>query len=170
MGFRRNHVLERYTPAEAEMVTGVNVALQRDWRRRELLPAVDGHARYTGAELAEMVLMKDFADRKLGPKALRNLLGVASGPLSDWVEAQPGRSDVLDIEGAVLADQLPARYLVFAGDRAISTASLDDTLQSIPPGPDRRIVIVCNLRSVAEDVVAKVPRPVWRRKDEGRAS
>lgn len=160
MGFRHNHVLERYTPAEAETVTGVNVALQRDWRRRGLLPPTEGsHARYTASQLAEMVLMQDFAERKLGPKALKSMLGEAVDHLKIWVEAMPGNDRFVDIERAVPIDQLPARYVVFTGDKAISTASLDNTF-----GMDRRLAIVCNLRSVAEYVVAKVPRPVWKRK------
>lgn len=164
MGYRCNHVLERYTPAEAEMVTGVKVALQRDWRRRGLLPETGGgHARYTAAALAEMVLMQDFARDGLGPKVLKDMLGTARDPLGLWVESIAWVEGVTDVENAIAQLQLPARYVVLAGGNAISTANLNDTLEALSDGADRRFAFVCNLRSVAEYVVAKLPRPVWCR-------
>ena len=164
MGYRRNHVLERYTPAEAEVVTGVNVVLQRDWRRRGLLPETGGgHARYTASELAEMVLMQDFAREGLGPKTLKDMLGTARDPLGLWVESVAWVEGVTDVENAIPQSQLPARYVVLAGGHAISTADLNETFEALPDGADRRFAFVCNLRSVAEYVVTKVPRPVWRR-------
>ena len=164
MGHRRDHVLERYTPAEAEMVTGVNVALQRDWRRRGLLRETGGaHARYTAAELAEMVLMQDFAVEGLGPKTLKDMLGMAAEPLSRWVESLAWVNGVVDVEAAIPQDQLPPRYVVLAGGMAISTANLNEAFAALPQDAGGRFAFVCNLRRVAEHVVGKVPRPVWRR-------
>lgn len=161
MSFRRNHVLERYTPAEAELVTGVNAALQRDWRRRGLLPETgSGHARYTAAELAEMVLMQDFAVEGLGPKALRDMLGLAAKPLAKWVESLAWTNDVIDVEAGIPEHQLPARYVVLTDGKVISTGDLNEAFSHQVSG---RFGFVCNLRAVAEHVVAKVPRPVWRR-------
>jgi hypothetical protein len=160
---RRNHVLERYTPAEAEMVTGVNVALQRDWRRRGLLPETGGgHARYTAAELAEMILMQDFATGGLGPKALKDMLGTAARPLATWVESLAWVNGAIAIERAVPSDQLPAQYVVMAGGAAISAADLNQAFDALPTDAGG-FGFVCNLRRVAERVLAKVPRPVWRR-------
>ncbi len=165
MGYRRNHVLERYTPAEAEMVTGVNVALQRDWRRRGLLPETKGaHARYTASELAEMILMQDFSEAGLGPKVLKNMLGTAAEPLAVWVESIAWVNGQVDVEDAIPQTQLPARYVVLAGGDAIQASALDEAFASMPAaGAGGRFGFVCNLRRVAQDVVAKVPRPVWRR-------
>lgn len=171
MGFRRNYVLERYTPAEAEMVTGVNVALQRDWRRRGLLAETGGgHARYTAAELAEMILMQDFAVEGLGPKVLKDMLGTAAEPLSRWVESLAQVKGVIAIDEAIPLNQMPAQYIVLAGGTAISTADLNKSFESLSPKTGGRFGFVCNLRRVAEHVVAKVPRPVWRRSQPQAAS
>jgi len=161
---RRNHVLERYTPAEAELVTGVNVALQRDWRRRGLLPETGGgHARYTASELAEMLLMQDFAREGLGPKLMKDLLGSASSPLASWVEALGWTRGVIEIDGAIPRPEMPERYVVSIGGRTLSVGDLNEAFDNVDAGADRRYAFVCDLRRVAEDVVGKIPRPVWRR-------
>lgn len=168
---RKNYVLERYTPAEAEMVTGVNVALQRDWRRRGLLPEIGGgHARYSAAELAEMMLMQEFAKQGLGPKLLKDMLGAAARPLSTWVESLAWVKGAFSIDNAIPTDQLPARYVVCVAGDIISTADLNKTFEALPDDADRHFAFVCNLRRVAERVVSKVPRPVWRPAQEAVAT
>lgn len=160
---RKNYVLESYTPAEAEMVTGVNVALQRDWRRRGLLPETGGgHARYRAAELAQMMIMQEGANQGLGPKLLKDMLGTAATPLANWVESLAWAKDAISIDGAIPVDQFPARYVVCVAGHAISTADLNQTFEALPADADRHFAFVCNLRRVAEHVVGKVPRPVWR--------
>lgn len=59
--------LAQFTPSEAERITGVNTALQRDWRRRGFLPINDGHARFDVFELARMMTLQVLADRGIGP-------------------------------------------------------------------------------------------------------
>lgn len=59
--------LAQFTPAEAERITGVNTALQRDWRRRDIMPSSDGHARFDVFQLASMAVLKTLADRGIGP-------------------------------------------------------------------------------------------------------
>ncbi|MBX9791257.1 MAG: helix-turn-helix domain-containing protein [Sphingomonas sp.] len=167
----RNYVLERYTPAEAEMVTGVNVALQRDWRRRGLLPETGGgHARYNAAELAEMMIMQRGATQGLGPKLLKDMLQTAAMPLASWVESLVRVKDLFSVDCVIPVDQFPASYVVCVAGRAISTADLNETFEALPHDADRHFAFVCNLRRVAEQVVAKVPRPVWRQVNEPGAA
>lgn len=59
--------LAQFTPAEAERITGVNTALQRDWRRRGYLPSNEGQARFDVFQLARMTVLKLLADRGIGP-------------------------------------------------------------------------------------------------------
>lgn len=169
---RLNYVLERYTPAEAEHVTGVNVALQRDWRRRGLLPETGGgHARYSAADLAEMMIMQEGATQGLGPKLLKDLLGTAAIPLACWVESLAWVEDAgISLDNATPVDQFPDCYVVSVAGHAISTADLNRTFETLPADVDRHFAFVCNLRRVAEHVVAKVPRPVWRRTREVEAA
>jgi hypothetical protein len=51
-----------FTPAEAERITGVSVTLQRDWRRREIMPKREGHARFDLRDLADMFALKCLFD------------------------------------------------------------------------------------------------------------
>lgn len=65
---RAEYTMTTFTPAEAERVTGVSTALQRDWRRHGYLPAGEGHARFNGFDLAEMWALKLLSDRGIGPQ------------------------------------------------------------------------------------------------------
>jgi len=164
---RLNYVSERYTPAEAEIVTGVNVALQRDWRRRGLLPETGkGHARYSAAELAQMMIMQEGATQGLGPKLLKDMHGTAAMPLATWVQSLAWVKDAVLIKVAIPVYQLPASYVVCVAGHAVFTADLNQTFEALPADTDRHFAFVCNLRRVAENVVANVPRPVWRRAQE----
>lgn len=71
--------LALFSPAEAEKVTGVGTALQRDWRRRGYLPAGDGHARFDIFDLSRMYVMKLLSDRGIGP--------ALSHTAADWCAA-----------------------------------------------------------------------------------
>lgn len=67
MPFAYDYTLTRFTPAEAERITGVNVTLQRDWRRRGFLPSNEGHARFDVFSLAKMRFLSAMAERGIGP-------------------------------------------------------------------------------------------------------
>ena len=54
--------LNTFTPGDAEAISGINVDLQRLWRRRDLLPKTEGHARFNVVELAQMKVLKALAD------------------------------------------------------------------------------------------------------------
>lgn len=63
-------MMPEYTPAQAALITGVSVDLQRDWRRRGYLNSrPDGkHNRYTFRDLCLMFAFKAFSDAGLGPR------------------------------------------------------------------------------------------------------
>lgn len=89
--------LAHFTPAEAERITGVSTALQRDWRRRNLLPSMSGHARFDVFELARMAVLKHLADRGIGPSLAGDeadwcAAAVAHAALG-WHEAWDGEAD-----------------------------------------------------------------------------
>lgn len=148
---------EQYTPSEAEHVTGVSPALQRDWRRRSLLPDSEKYqARYSASALAEMLLMKDFADHGFGPKLLRDLLGMSALPLGDWVSIlSAGHTVEID------ASQLPSRYVLFSDDEAFRTNDLNNAFDVLA-SRNHRLGLVCDLKQIAAQVVSKLPRPSVR--------
>lgn len=159
--------LEQFTPAEAAQVTGVSPALQRDWRRRGLVVAKESaHARYSATELAELVLMREFSDEKLGPKLLRDIMMTSTLPLSDWVRALA--NEKMAAQGGVpaplrgSAGDLPARYVVFSGTHVFRANDLNKAFSALADEYDRRFGFVCDLRKVAEQVIERLPRPVWR--------
>ena len=56
--------LRSFTPSEAAKISGVNVALQRDWRRRGILPALESRsASFSAFEVAEMMALNALANR-----------------------------------------------------------------------------------------------------------
>ncbi|KAA3514809.1 hypothetical protein G6L63_01150 [Agrobacterium vitis] len=67
------YILTTFTPAEAEKITTLSTVAQRDWRRREFLPTVDGHARFDAFALAEIWVMKMLSDRGVGPQASKEV-------------------------------------------------------------------------------------------------
>lgn len=62
-----------FRPAEAEAITGLTRVMQRDWRERNFLPKNEGHARFDAFGLAEMLLMKLFSDRGIGPQQSKDV-------------------------------------------------------------------------------------------------
>lgn len=62
-----NLTLTTFTPAEAEAITGVSTASQRDWRRHGYLAKRDGHARFDAFDLARMLVIRLLSDRGIGP-------------------------------------------------------------------------------------------------------
>lgn len=56
-----------FTPREAEAITSLSVGMQRDWRQRGFLPKFEKHARFDAFMIAEMWVLKMFADRGIGP-------------------------------------------------------------------------------------------------------
>ncbi|WP_238121745.1 MULTISPECIES: hypothetical protein [unclassified Xanthobacter] len=59
--------LNLFRPAEAEAVTGLSTAMQRDYRHRGFLPSFTGHARFNVFDLAEMYALKQLSDHGFGP-------------------------------------------------------------------------------------------------------
>ncbi|WP_426031043.1 hypothetical protein [Caulobacter sp. DWP3-1-3b2] len=59
-----------FTASEAERITGVSAARQRDWRRQGFLPALEsGKAGFEAGMLAGMIAAKSLADAGVPPSA-----------------------------------------------------------------------------------------------------
>lgn len=60
--------LKTFTPSEAARISGVNVGLQRDWRRRGILPALETpQAMFSPFEVARMMALGALASQGLSP-------------------------------------------------------------------------------------------------------
>ncbi|MGF7173362.1 MerR family transcriptional regulator [Azospirillum doebereinerae] len=87
-------ILSTFTPGEAERITNVSTAQQRDWRRRAILPSNEGHARFDAFAVAEMWTLKLLSDRGIGPQQAKEVaswcaIGIVWHALQ-WQEAYEG--------------------------------------------------------------------------------
>jgi hypothetical protein len=130
-----DYKLTKFTPGEAEQITGLTTMMQRDWRRRRLLPSRDGHARFDVFEISKMMFLKAMADRGIGPQRASQLAELAVGgiafgallPEAAYDEGDPVPSDEEQRTRAasvirqttphkVLKRVMPARYLIIWAD------------------------------------------------------
>ena len=100
------HNIEReFTPSEAEAVTGVTVTLQRDWRRRGLLPE-SGPGKWTKFTLSDVIrmsVMKLVSDAGISIKSNDDLAQMAVLPTLAFLEQIPG---AVELEGDEVSDTL----------------------------------------------------------------
>lgn len=59
--------LTTFTPSEAEKITGVSAARQRDYRRHGFMPIGDGHTRYDAYALARLWAFSLLGAQGIGP-------------------------------------------------------------------------------------------------------
>ncbi|WP_313443826.1 hypothetical protein [Brevundimonas sp.] len=103
--------LRTFTPAEAAKISGVNVALQRDWRRRDILPKVEGHARFSPFDIGEMMALNSLGAQGVQLLQYRSILkmlgaGVMMAALQ-LREAYSGAFDgIVNIETPEIIDHL----------------------------------------------------------------
>nr|WP_314187755.1 hypothetical protein [uncultured Brevundimonas sp.] len=65
-----------FTPAQAARISGVNATLQRDWRRRKILPALtQATASYTPFEVAQLMALNALAEQGLSPLSYKSVAG-----------------------------------------------------------------------------------------------
>lgn len=81
-----------FTAGEAERITGVSTATQRDWRRRKYLPAGnDGWTQYDLHGLAHLLVMRVLQDRGIGPSVSSEIAEIAALRIEyfalSWVDA-----------------------------------------------------------------------------------
>lgn len=60
--------LEKFSPAEAEQITGLSPAVQRVWRQRGIIPSSGGKvASFDVFDLARMLFLRLMSERGIGP-------------------------------------------------------------------------------------------------------
>ncbi len=84
-------ITREFTPKEAAAVTGVSPTLQRDWRRRGLLPEKKevGWTSFTLEDVIQMSVMKAFADSGISVKAAREFSDLAVLPTLAFIDDMP---------------------------------------------------------------------------------
>jgi hypothetical protein len=83
-----------FTASEVEKITGVTAAMQRDWRRRELIDTSPGRGwkRLGTEELIQVLVMRVLSERNIPPGFARKLGRMAILPVLERLlaEAYPG--------------------------------------------------------------------------------
>jgi DNA-binding transcriptional MerR regulator len=86
-----------FSPGEAAKITGVSTALQRDWRRREIIPEREsaGWTKFTLEDVIEMTVLKVFSDAGHSVQTVSDCASMA---------VLPTLAALGDTEGAVEVD------------------------------------------------------------------
>lgn len=77
-------VKREFSPSEVARVSGVSTALQRDWRRRGVIPGrSDGWNRYSLDDVIRMTVMRAFTQSGISLETAEMVSGSAVLPVSD---------------------------------------------------------------------------------------
>ena len=83
--------LATFPPAEAGRISSLSTTNQRDWRRRDFLPATPGHARFDPFAVAEMWTLKMLSDRGIGPQIGKDVANYCANAIVfqalQWIDA-----------------------------------------------------------------------------------
>ncbi len=186
---RVQHV-EAFTPAEAEALSGIGTALQRDHRRRfpNWLPQKSGHARFDLFQCLQMRFVADASELGIGPAhayqtgewvahhALAFALnepGCVAGDLSYECTLPDANEDEIREYTArrVFAEAfgrpkiMPNEFAFVWGDGTDWFGpSFSDCLEALPREDPRRgkPTVAVHLPSFARQIVVKLPRPAVR--------
>ncbi len=102
MKYNINTISHEFSPKEAARVSDVSTALQRDWRRRGILPKRQGGTWSTFSldDVIEMTAMRAFSKSGLSLEASENIAGLAVLPviatLSRWDDTAVFEGDKLN--------------------------------------------------------------------------
>ncbi|WAC24645.1 MerR family transcriptional regulator [Blastomonas sp. SL216] len=137
--------LTTFTPAEAEAITGVSTASQRDWRRRGFLASGDGHARFDAFDLARMLVIRLLSDRGIGPTQTAQAPSLAFGDIASicavgalsnafsWVDAWEGDLDEIPTSMTIPEDAEAESFVleIISSNRSENIATVFHK-QSVP--------------------------------------
>ncbi len=130
-------VSREFSPAEAAEITGASVALQRDWRRRGILPEnTSGKwTRFTLNDVIEMSVMKSFSDAGFSVQYVAEFASIAILPTIAVLDDLPGAAV---FEGDEIDDDMKARVL----GRSVGVRSTDGEVRFGSQIGDRYLVMI----------------------------
>ncbi|WP_036286405.1 MerR family transcriptional regulator [Methylosinus sp. PW1] len=124
MSFTFNSTFSVFTPSEAEHITGVSVALQRDWRRREIMPKRDGHARFDLHDLADMLTLKMCSDAGMSLESAKSWVPFVPAAIIMHALSRPGAIEGDDAEYFAMHGASYARSIALSRSRVIAGGDL----------------------------------------------
>jgi len=184
------HTIDReFSPAEAAAITGVSTALQRDWRRREIVkgePNPEGKwTRWSLTDIIRLSVMKLFSDAGM---EVSSTTTVASMAVLPTLGALAQIDEAVEFEGDELAEEQKARirsttvgtthpshtigrFLVAFGKGEYDVCRTDDlaSLEAMLDERARPILSVVDCRSLARLIVERAGGAVLRYEIEVKA-
>ena len=151
-------ISREFSPSEAALITGVSVDLQRNWRRRGLLPEnKEGKwTRFSLDHIIKMSVMKVFADAGYSVSYVAKFASMAILPTLAFLHEAPG---VVVFEGDEVSDHIKeltlrhavvnarGRYLVMFKSAESSEAKISrwESLERLDDVMAERDVIACTV-------------------------
>lgn len=99
-----------FSPSEAAAITGVSATLQRDWRRRGILPEnhSGGWSKFSLMHVIQMAVMKSFSDAGFSIQYVAEFASMAVLPTLAAIDDLPG---VVVFEGEEISDGMKERTI-----------------------------------------------------------
>lgn len=173
-----------FSPAEAAAITGVSTALQRDWRRREIVnlanePESEGKwTRWSLADIIRLSVMKLFSDAGMEVSNTRMIAAMAVLPtlsalaqIDEAVEffgSEIGEDHKARIRGATVgtthSSHTIGRFLAAFGKGEYEVCRTDDlaSLETMLDEQARPILSVVDCRGLARRIVERAGGAVLR--------
>lgn len=175
-------IKREFSPAEAAAITGVSTALQRDWRRREVVktdPNPDGKwTRWSLNDIIRLSVMKLFADVGMD---VSSTTMIASMALLPTLGALAAIDEAVEFDGDEIGDAEKARirsisvgttdpshtigrFLASFGKGEYDVCRTDDlaSLEAMLDRETRPILSVVDCRNLARRIVERAGGPVIR--------
>jgi hypothetical protein len=189
MGRSHRVVLDRaeFTPAEAEKITGVSVALQRDWRRRKIIHGKTdgGWTKFLDRDLCELITLKKFSDNGFYVKQASHVTALSIGPLLTWIHdlggvafdasvpeemKDRGRPQGMDARFVMVAktgdgeDAQPqvARFSTLEGMENYREKQIKYSIENEGAAPPPAAFVVLDLAVIASELIGRADRPLSR--------
>jgi len=185
MRYSVSTIEREFSPAEAAAITGVSTALQRDWRRREIVNLVtepDSERKWTRWSLTDIIrlsVMKLFSEAGMEVSATRIIATMAVLPTLDALTQidqavefdgdEIGEEHQARIRGTTVGMTGPVRalgrFLISFGKGEYDVCRTDDlaSLEAIlDEQPRRPILSVVDCRSLARLIVERAGGAVLR--------
>lgn len=178
MRYRVEEVRNEFQAREAAAMSGVSQNLQRDWRRRGLLDVHegDGRKRFTAFEIALLAVMGILSDAKLSVKSAQSLaldvcpfIDMFFDQIETAYEFEGDGRDNLDMPEFLkqIGREEHSRFafITLPADENCTMflrRTFSDLETVVSQGSGWRSGLLLDLRGIAEDIVAKAPRPLIR--------
>lgn len=146
----------QFGAAEAERITGMSQATERNNRRQGYLEAPSGRARHQGHGLALRLVMAVLAERGLGPAKGHPIAAAAAALIYRFALRQPGAIAGIKADSP-LTGPGPKRFLVAYGDGIIQT--FDDPISAFD-NSDAGAATVVDLASMGKVLASRAGGPL----------